>query len=257
MTTPRVYKTEAIVLKGIKLGEADKILTLYTPRLGKVKAVAKGVRRPKSTLRGHVEVLTHSTLMLAHGKNLDIITQGQTINSFLPLRDELWRTSCALYAAELTDRFTAERVENRSLFELLLNTLKMLCQIQNERAILRHFELHLLRYVGYQPQLNHCIKCNSPLDPTTNFFSVSGGGVLCPNCQYKEPQVHPLSLNALKVMRFLQKNDSSSAARLKITPRLSSELESLMREYVRHLLEREIESGRWIDKVKELSGADY
>ena len=252
MTTPRVYKTEAIVLKGIKLGEADKILTIYTPYLGKIKAVAKGVRRPKSKLRGHVEVLTHSTLMLARGKNLDIITQGQTIDCFLPLRDDLWHTSHALYIAELTDRFTVERVENHPLFQLLLNALKLLCQTTSAGLIHHHFELHLLGYIGYRPQLDHCIKCDSPLNPTTNFFSISGGGTLCPNCQYKESQVHPLSLNALKVMRFLQNNDCSSATRLKIPPKLSTELESLMRKYISYLLERRVESSKWIDKLKEL-----
>ncbi|MCD6358839.1 MAG: DNA repair protein RecO [Dehalococcoidia bacterium] len=251
MTTQRVYKTEAIVLKGIKLGEADKILTLYTPYLGKIRAVAKGIRRPKSKLRGHVETLTHSTLMLARGKNLDIITQGQTIHSFLPLRDSLWRTSHALYASELTDRFTAEQVENLSLFQLLLDALKLLCQTEDAGLIRHYFELHLLSHIGYRPQLERCIKCDSRLNPTANFFSIGGGGVLCPDCQHKESAVYPISLNALKTMRFLQNSDCSSATRLRINPRLSVELELLMQKYITYLLERRVESVKWIDKLRE------
>ncbi len=99
MTAPRVYQTEAIIIKRTKLGEADRILTLYTPQLGKLKAVAKGTRRPQSKLGGHVELLTHSRLMLARGRNLDIITQAQTINNFLPIKDNLERISFALYIA--------------------------------------------------------------------------------------------------------------------------------------------------------------
>jgi len=121
MATPKVYKTHAIVLKRINLGEADKILTLYTPNLGKLSAIAKGVRRPKSKMGGHLELLTHCSLMLARGQNLDIITQSETISSFLPLRDDLWRSSLALYAAELVAQFTAEHVENYPIYRLFLD----------------------------------------------------------------------------------------------------------------------------------------
>lgn len=253
MTIQRLYKTEAIILKGFKLSEADKVLTLYTPDMGKIKAVAKGISRPKSKLRGHVEMLTYSSLMLAHGKNLDIITQGQTINSFLSLRDNLWQISCALYTAELVDRFTPEHMENRPLFELLRDTLHTLCLINNAELVLRYFELHLLEYSGYRPQLNNCILCDTPLKPTTNFFSITGGGVLCPDCQYKESLVQPISLNTLKVLRFLQNNNISAATRLITTPRLLLELEQLIRSYIRYLIERETSSSKWLDQVKKLT----
>ena len=139
VTTPRLYKTQAIILKRTRLGEADGILTLYTPYRGKFQAVAKGVYNPRSKLGGHVESLNHSMLMLARGQNLDVITQGQITNSFLPLRDDLWRTSCALYVAELIDCFTAEQIENPPLFGLLLTTLHLLCQAEDSDLILRYF----------------------------------------------------------------------------------------------------------------------
>ena len=257
MPLQRVYKTEAIILKGLKLNEADKILTLYTPNQGKIKAIAKGVSRPKSKLRGHVESLTYSTLMLAHGTNLDIITQGQTINSFLAFRDNLWRTSCALYAAELVDRFTPEHMENRSVFELLRDALHALCLVNDAEIVLRHFELHLLEHSGYRPQLNNCIRCNTSLNPTTNFFSIAGGGVLCPDCQYKESLVQPISLNALKVLRFLQNNNVSSVIHLITTPRLQLELEQLTRNYIRYLIEKETGSSKWLDQIRKLSQTEH
>src|SRR3990170_1939622 len=101
MSKPRTYQTEAIIIRKTKLGEADRILTLYTPYLGKIRAVAKGVRRPRSKMSGHLELLTHSQVSLARGRNLDTITGCQTINSFLPLKSHLWLTACALYVAEL------------------------------------------------------------------------------------------------------------------------------------------------------------
>src|SRR4030067_555935 len=105
MQSPRNYQTEAIVIKKTKLGEADSILTLYTPHLGKIQGFAKSLRKPKSKLAGHLELLTHSQVSLARGRNLDTITGSQTVNSFLPLKSDLNLTSYALYVAELTDQF--------------------------------------------------------------------------------------------------------------------------------------------------------
>ncbi|GAI54710.1 unnamed protein product, partial [marine sediment metagenome] len=108
MRTPRSYQTQAITIKQIKLGEVDKILTIYTPEFGKLKAVAKGACRPGSKLGGNVEPLTYSLMMLARGRNLDIVTQSQTIDGFLVLKNNLWYTSCGLYVLELIDSFTVE-----------------------------------------------------------------------------------------------------------------------------------------------------
>jgi DNA repair protein RecO (recombination protein O) len=253
MTAPRVYQTEAIVIKRTKLGEADRILTLYTPDLGKIKAVAKGTRRPKSKLGGHVELLTHSLLMLARGRNLDIITQAQTIDNFLPLRDDLGRISYGLYISELVDCFAAEHIENRRLFDLLLDTMHQLSQAEDGEPVLRYFELHLLEHLGYRPRLQQCTGCGSPLQPVTNFFSSSQGGALCHNCGYQEPIARPLSLNALKVLRLWQDCDYTTAKKVKISPQLSSELEQVLREYIKYLLERQLKSTAWLDRLKRES----
>ena len=251
MAHSRVYQTEAIVIKRTKLGEADRILTLYTPDYGKLRAVAKGTRRTKSKLGGHVELLTHSLLLLAKGRNLDIVTQAQTIDSFLILKDDLNYLSCGLYISELVDSLTAERIENHQLFELLRDTLHNLSQAKNNEIVLRYFELHLLDYVGYRPQLQQCACCDSPLQPMTNYFSPSQGGVLCNDCGDEEPIARPLSLNALKVLRLWQNCDIVTAALVNVNSDLSSELEQVMREYIRHLLERQVKSTAWMDKLKQ------
>lgn len=250
MGRPRVYKTEAIVLKRINLGEADSIITLFTPNLGKIRAVAKGVRRPKSKLGGHLDLLTQSSLLLAQGQNLDVITQSQTIDSFLPLRSDLWRTSCAIYLIELIDQFTAEQVENYPVYRLLQTALLQLCEAQSNELILRYFELQLLSHLGYQPELYQCLNCRAPLALGKNLFSVSGGGVVCSNCGKKEQLVCPISVDAIKVMRFLVKNNISSASRLKTSTDLSHELEQLIRQYIRHILEREVKSVEFLDRLR-------
>jgi len=251
MTRPRTYQTEAIIIKKFKLGEADRILTLYTPHLGKIRAVAKGVRRPRSKMSGHLELLTHSLISLARGRNLDTVTGCQTINSFLPLKTSLELTSCALYATELVDQFAADNVEDQPLFQLLFETLQRLCQANKNELVLRHFELHLLDRVGYRPQLYQCVSCRSTLQPTTNSFCPSVGGMLCPDCSQNQPLTYPLTVNAQKVLRLLQNSDYNTASRLRIKPELSQELEVTMRDYFRYLLEREVKSTAWLDTLKE------
>jgi len=251
MTKPRNYQTEAIIIKKTKLGEADRILALYTPHLGKIQAVAKGVRRPRSKMAGHLELLTHSLISLARGRNLDTVTGSQTIDSFLPLKSDLELAAQALYAAELVDQFTADNVENRPLFQLLLETMHNLCQGSKNELTLRYFELHLLNAVGYRPQLQHCVSCRSPLEPVVNSFSPSAGGVVCPNCSQSQTLTYPLSVNALKVLRFFQNNDYETSSRLKMDPELSQEIEAVMRDYIKYLLEREVKSAAWRDSLRE------
>jgi DNA repair protein RecO (recombination protein O) len=250
MTTPRIYKTEAIVLRQRKLGEAGKIVTLYTPNYGKLDAVAKGVRRPKSRLAGHLEVLTYTAVMLAQGRNLDVVTQAQAVESFAPLRADLHRLSRALYAAELVDRFSPEGAEGYHVFQLLLATLRRLATARNVDTVLRHLEMQLLALAGFQPQLARCVSCERPLPATPNCFSPSAGGVLCPSCEPETAGSRPLSLNALKVMRLLQSGSFADVSRVRIGPDLAQEVEMHLRAYLIHVLERDVRSAAFIDRLR-------
>ncbi len=218
--------------------------------MGKIQAVAKGVRRPRSKLAGHLELLTHSLVSLARGRNLDTITGSQTINSFLPLKSDLQLISYGLYASELVDQFTAEHIENYPLFQLLLQTMHRLCQGGDNELVLRYFELHLLSQVGYRPQLQQCVSCHQPLEPITNSFSSSAGGMLCPGCSLSHPLTHPISVNTLKVLRFLQSSDYNTVVKLKINTELSRHLEAVIRDYLKYLLEREVKSTAWLDTLR-------
>jgi DNA repair protein RecO (recombination protein O) len=261
--TSRSYQTQGIILKQTKLGEFDKIVTIYSPEFGKLRAVAKGACRPRSKLGGNVEPLTHSLMLLAKGRNLDIVTQSQTINGFLALKSDLWRMACGLYILELIDSFTIEGGENRPLFDLLLDILNQLSEPDSSEAILRYFELHLLHHLGFRPQLRRCVNCDSPLTPVVNFFSSSKGGLLCPHCNSEENHRYeqieaislkpslPLSVRALKVLRLWQSCDYATARRVRVKPDLSRELEQVLHEYIRYILQRELKSLTWLKELKK------
>jgi DNA repair protein RecO (recombination protein O) len=252
MPDPREYQTEAVVIKKTKLGEADSILTFFTPHLGKIQGFAKSLRKPKSKMAGHLELLTHSAVSFSRGRgNIDTIVGAQTINAFLPLKNDLWLMSCGLYIAELIHQFTAEHQEHSDLFQLMLETLSRLGEEENKDLVLRYFELHLLDSVGYRPQLKECVKCRRALDPTTNYFSPAAGGMLCSECNLNQPFSYPLSVNAQKVLRLLQSEDFPSATRLKIDADLAREIENVIGGYFKYLLEKEVRSAAWLDTLRE------
>ena len=251
MPRPRVYKTEAVVLRHNPLGDADKILTLYTPQMGKLRAVAKGVGRPRSKLAGHVEPLTRSAMLIALGRNLDIVTQSQTIDSFLPLKEDLTLTSQAIYVAELIDLFTVEGDANLNLYQGLLTALNALPLASDSGLILRHYELHLLNDLGYKPQLESCISCHGPIDPTSIFFSASGGGVICSGCSHEEPSTQPISGDTVKTLRILQKTDVQNILEKDPPADLSLEMERTIRDYIRYLLDRAVKSTVFLDRVSK------
>ena len=180
MPKPRIYRTEAVVLRQRRLGDADKICVLFTPQHGRIEAVAKGLRRPTSRLAGHLEPLTQSALMLAVGRSLDVVTQAHTLDAYAPLHDDLDRLSRGLYVSELLDRFTDAAPNVSGLYRLLVATLAWLSLTSTVDLPVRWFELQLLTAEGYQPQLRRCVRCGRELEAEGNAFSASVGGVLCP-----------------------------------------------------------------------------
>lgn len=144
------YKTEGVILKRINYGEADRILTIYTKHYGKIKAIAKGVRKITSRKGGNLELFNHCTLFLARGRNLDIITEAQVIRSFSALDDDLKKTAAAFYIVELVDQLTPDGQANRRVFDLLVNVLGTLqSAINDQQSTTRDFEISLLRLLGF------------------------------------------------------------------------------------------------------------
>lgn len=252
MTHPRDYQTPAIVVRKTNLGEADRILTFFSPELGKIQGVVKGVRKPKSKMAGHLEFLTHSIVSFSRGKGaIDTISGAQTVDGFLPLKSDLHLSACGLYATELVNQFTMEHQENEPLFELFLETLKRLCEAENKDLVLRFFEMQLLNEAGYQPELRNCTVCHQPLQPVPNWFSSLAGGMLCPDCRIAQPDVSEVPVNLLKVLRLLQNGDYSTVSRLKLDAELSRQLQKIVRDYLRFILERDLKSADWLDEMRE------
>ncbi|MBC7264002.1 MAG: DNA repair protein RecO [Chloroflexi bacterium] len=247
---PRLYRTEAIVLKRSDLGEADRLLTLYTPDMGKLRVVAKGVRKPTSRKSGHVELFSLTDLLIARGRNLDIVTQAEVIEPHRILREDLLRASYAHYVSELVDRFTGEEEENFPLYRLLSSTLDWVCTSGDLSLTVRYFELHLLELVGYRPQLQICVRCSKEIGSSAVLFSAEMGGVICARCGESGQKMQTLSPEGLQVMRYLQDNDYRVAIRLRPSRGIRRELEGVLQAYIVYLLERRLQSVDFLNQMR-------
>lgn len=248
---PRVYTTEGVILRRRNIGEADTIFTVFSPTEGKFDAVAKGVRKARSHMRGHLEPLTRSKLLLAHGRTLDVFTQAETITGYRTLREDLDLCGAAVYCCELVLRFTAERQEHRELYELLLNTLDAL----DARAPLhtvRYFELELLGLMGYEPQVDACAVCGKRLPEADVLLSASAGGFVCAECRAVAGAGRVISVRAIKVLRYARSATQEAFAALRLDESVAREVQSAVAELIRYVLDREPNTGKYLDQVARL-----
>jgi DNA repair protein RecO (recombination protein O) len=252
MAEQRSFRVEAVVLRHADWGEADRLLTLYTRARGKVRAIAKGARKIRSRKAGHLEPFTRVTLQLARGHDLLIVTQVDTVDAYLPIHENLVKTSHAAYVVELLDRFTYEDdTENYNIFRLLTEALARLEKEDDPWLASRYYEVHLLDLLGYRPHLFECANCGRGIKAEDQFFSAAQGGVLCPACGASLPGAWSVSVEALKYLRHFQRSDYAGAQRARPLPVVQNEVEALLQRYVTYLLERALNSPVFINQIKK------
>lgn len=250
MERARTRRVDAVVLRHSDWGEADRVLVIYTREAGKLRVVAKGVRRLRSRKAGHLEPFTRSILMLAHGRDFWIVTQAQTVNAHLSLREDLLRTGYAAYVVELVDRFSYDEEPSPVLYQLLTDTLERICTEEDPIPALRYYDVRLLDVMGFRPQLFQCVGCGNRIVAQDQFFSAVLGGALCPNCFQKDPAARPVSMRALKYLRHYQRSSYAEARRAGLPSAVRPELEALLQYYLTYLLERNLNVPSFIRSIR-------
>jgi DNA repair protein RecO (recombination protein O) len=255
--TERVFRTDAIILRRQDFKEYDRLVTLFTPLHGKFTVIAKGVRKPTGRMTGHVELFTRSSMLIARGRDLDILTQAELSDPFMPIRENLECAAYASYIVELLDRFTEPEEQNAPLFDLLSRTLGWLAEPGRDlRLVARYYELYLLRLVGYQPDLFQCVLGHESIEAQDQFFSAFDGGVVCPEHAEGSSHVLPVSLIALKTLRYLQTREFDAIRKLRVDAMLHLELERLLQHYIVYLLERRLKSVEFIRRLRHQSAEE-
>ena len=264
MTLPHTYRTVALTLRKTPMGEADLVATIYSGERGKLPALARSARRLTSKLMGHFEPLTLLELALTRGRDLDIVTEAQVINAFPRLKAGYDRAARGLYVAELLDAFCPVAAANRELFNLAVQTLHTLNDRGNDRnngndddndaqsqLSLRYFDLQLLNLSGFLPELYQCAACGETLLPEGHRYAPGAGGALCPDCAPPDVIVHPLSLNALKVLRLLHRTPSAAELpSLQIPPAARREVQAILSATHQYWIDRPVQSQVFLDAAQ-------
>ena len=256
MAQPRTYRCEALVLKSSPLGEGGLLVTLYSRNSGKLRAVVRGARKPTSKMVGHLEPLNRAELSLARSRpgGIDTITQAQVLEGFGPLKASLEGVSRGIYLAELIDGYGVEGSANPELYSVLLDTLRTLNDSPDADLALRYFELHLLKCSGFMPELYRCVECSETLAPEEHLYSPEAGGTLCTRCTPAGVRIMMLSMQALKVLRYLERTSLPEVSTLRTGGALDGDLKELLSATVTYWLDSEIRSKRFMEHLERSPG---
>jgi DNA repair protein RecO (recombination protein O) len=191
-----LYRDTAVVLRTYKLGEADRIVVMLSEQHGKIRAVAKGVRKTKSKFGARLEPLSHVRLLLYQGRELDIVSQAESVETLAPLVADLDHLTSGLAMVEAVDQIAMEREPAPQLYRMLVGALRTIAT-RSGPLVVAAFYWKLLAAEGVSPELDACVRCGS--DGPLVAFDMLHGGVLCRSCRSGAP----LSPEALELMRMI------------------------------------------------------
>ena len=243
-----LYKTEGIVLKSTEFEEADKIVTIYTKNYGKISAIAKGVRKIKSKFGSSLEILTHSIFLIYKGRNIDIVSQTEILESFFSTSKEVIKFAFAVNCVEVVNKLTEEREINIGLFNLLKEVLHYLRKTDDPKLLTLSFKWQTISLLGYRPSINHCCRCNKSVeDQKEMYFNIKEGGLLCNNCvaEEKEECIN-VSLYFVKLLRKILITHLSTISNATIPDNKMKELEKITNIYIGYHSEKSFKTDEFL-----------
>jgi DNA repair protein RecO (recombination protein O) len=191
-------KIDGIIIKTKDYGETHKIVTIFSKRIGKFSAIARGAKKPKSRMAAVTQPFIYGQFFVYLSKGLSTIQQGEIIESFRAIREDIMKTAYAAYLVELTDKLMDERVLNPEIYEQLNQTLEYISEHDDVSIPLMMFEMKLYRAGGFAPTVHQCTNCGEKNAPYS--FSIVEGGLLCSRCQHVDSDAIPLSNSVVKLL---------------------------------------------------------
>lgn len=252
------YSTQAINLKSYNLGEADKIMVMYSRDHGAIRCVAKGIKRPTSKLGGRMQTLIANQLFLAKGKNLDIVCQAEIIDDFKPIRKDITKLTYSIYCAELINAFGIENDPNSAqIYDLFFECLKNIALASGSDEVLWtviRFKLKLMQQIGYALELDTCVKCNEKIKDGATAFCSHSGGVICESCNRQGMQNHDIDFNVIKLFKDAVKFDfpeeesySQGDNKVMVNNLMLSYSFNILKEYISLRLHKKLKTSELIE----------
>ncbi len=244
--------TEAIVIGGHNLADADRIVVFYTEAFGKVRAVAEGARRIRTRFGGTLQLFSQGWLIYFERPNrtLHKINEFGVIRLHQGLREDLERLALGSAAVEAVSVGVEEGETQPALYHLLAEGLDLLENATRPALVLQGFLLHLLRLLGYRPEFSECVRCRSAVLPQAEaFLSVAQGGLLCARCRPVVPDALPMSSVALGFLRGASGSTLRVIDRVSIIPQIFQEVSDILQAFIRHVLGRPLRSADFLARL--------
>jgi DNA repair protein RecO (recombination protein O) len=248
-------QTEAIVLRVMDYGDSDRIVTFCTADFGKIRGIAKGARRSRKRFLNTLEPFSCSRIHFSRRgpESLALIEGSDILSHFSGIRADLQKTLAASYLIDLTDQFTPEDKKSEATFCLLVDFLRLLEEIDLTEAVLRFFEIRLLRISGYDPVLDHCLYCKTPIGKHTGYrFDAAKGGLTCNDCGPVNPDEIPVSLGTIRTLLLGREMEIGRLRRLLFSGQSADESRRLLAHFIRHILGKELKSVHVLHEIRRL-----
>lgn len=255
------YKDSGIILKSQDFFETDRILTILTQKKGKIRAIAKGIRRPIAKLSGSLELFSYCNFIIVEGKrDLDIITGAEIISSYQNLKKDLKKTSAVFFISEVIDKLIAEKEAHLNIFLLIKKSLNKLNSVKSGdlELLVNYVIINILSDLGYQPEIKICQNCQTEISASkiknhqTLFFSPKMGGVLCFKCSSSNKIAMPISIESLKVLKLFLEYDINIID--KISPKDKRQLSNILEFFIEYISEKKINSSKFYKLINHQGG---
>ncbi|MFA5070700.1 MAG: DNA repair protein RecO [Patescibacteria group bacterium] len=249
-----LFRTEAIILNRKNFRVNDRIFLVYGKNEGKLELLARGARKKESKLAGALEPYALAELMVAGGRSFDYITAVKVLKYYHNIRNDLTVIAWLAVIVEITGQHIKPQSREGEIFELLKETLEIL---EKARETSKKIQLiiaaifKLIKTLGFIPQLYSCQECQSKIKPVRNNFSLAKAGLLCPQCLKVDKESHPVSTEAIKILRFFLEQDLKKAAALKLEKKEIEELKKVIFPYLKYIFEHDFKSLSYLKQMPD------
>ncbi len=237
------YNVKAIILNRRPVGESDSRITAYSHEKGKLELTARGTKKIKSKLAGHLEPFNLADIMVARGQKYDYVGTAVSEKCFSGVKNNLEKLTAAGQAVKIVDRLIKPGVADKGIFELLKDYLEILNKTKADPEILTSlFIFKLLANLGHQPELSRCLNCGGKIQPGKNRFDFSLGGLVCEKCADPKDANQPASQedrlvvsdDAIKLLRLALKSDFKQLGKVKVGKKLGEDVAGVIEKFFRY-----------------------
>jgi DNA repair protein RecO (recombination protein O) len=254
MAVREQLRTTGFVLRTLSYSESDLIVTFYSYDFGKLKGIAKGAKRSKKRFANVFEPFSLTNIIFTRKSRdtLAFIESCDIIDHYHAIRQDMEKTLMASYFIELTDHFSPEGKKNEKIFQLLQDFLAMLGREKASDAVVRFFEIRLLKLAGFEPALEYCIACKTPVtNGHSYYFHANEGGIKCSTCANVQRYEQPISTGTVRTLLLGKEMDIDKIKLITLTDSLARESRSILVNFISHVLGREVKSLKVMEQVRK------